>query len=188
MEPHFNKQFIKDLLTKNDIENAIRENLDNLISIIPEIKPMIGFDHKNPYHHLDVFEHTLLTLSLSPNNFDVRLILLLHDIGKPYSFTEGEVRHFKGHPIVSANMSRVILNRLGFDNDYINKICEIIQEHDNAMHKKYIMKNKEMSIIRFNVQICDALAHNPKMNEKRLSYIEEIKQKFKELEINPSLS
>lgn len=175
MQNQDNKQFIIDLLTSNDVVTTIRGNLDKLISIIPEIKDMIGFEHKNPHHHLDVFEHTLLALGLSPNNLDVRLILLLHDIGKPHSFTEGEIRHFKGHPEVSAKMSKEILTRLNFEPTYINKICRIISQHDNPMTKEYVVKNKDMAQLRFDVQTCDTLAHNPTMNQKRLTYIQEIK-------------
>jgi len=173
--------FIVELLSSNDIVTSIRENLDKLLLVIPELKDMIGFDHKNPHHHLDVFEHTLLALSLSPNNIDVRLVLLLHDIGKPHSFSEGEIRHFRGHPEVSAKMSKEILLRLGFDFTYVNKLCSIISQHDNPITKEYIEKNKDMAKLRLDVQICDTLAHNPTMIQKRLEYIEQIKKVLQEL-------
>ena len=54
---------------------------------------MIGFEHKHPHHHLDVWNHTLLALSYSPKDFDIRLVLLLHDIGKPHSYQDEEIRH-----------------------------------------------------------------------------------------------
>ena len=44
--------------------------------------------------------------------FDIRLCLLLHDIGKPFSYQGEEVRHFRNHAAVSANMSKIILKRL----------------------------------------------------------------------------
>lgn len=173
--------FIVNLLSSNDVVTSIRENLDKLLLIIPEIKDMIGFEHKNPHHHLNVFEHTLLALSLSPNNVDVRLILLLHDIGKPHSFSEGEIRHFRGHPEVSAKMSKEILTRLSFETTYVNKLCRIISQHDNPMTKEYIEKNQDMAKLRLDVQICDTLAHNPTMIQKRLAYIEEMKQILQQL-------
>lgn len=175
------QKFIVSLLTDNDVELSIRNNLDKLLSIIPELKDMIGFEHKNPHHHLDVFEHTLLALKLSPNNIDVRLILLLHDIGKPHSFTEGEIRHFRGHPEVSAKMSKKILTRLGFENTYVNKLTSIISQHDNPMTREYIEKHTDNARIRLDVQICDTLAHNPTMIQKRLVYIEEMKQILQQL-------
>ena len=76
---------------------------------------MIGFEHNHPHHHLDVWNHTLYALSLSENNFDIRLSLLLHDIGKPFSYQDDEIRHFHNHPYVSFIMSKSILSRLGFN-------------------------------------------------------------------------
>ena len=49
------------------------------------------------------------SLDLSEKDFLIRLVLLFHDIGKPHSYQEGEVRHFKNHAKVSANMSKKIL-------------------------------------------------------------------------------
>ena len=97
--------YLKEILSEDDVVTSINNNMDYLLYVIPEINNMIGFDHKHPHHHLDVWDHTLLALSLSKNDFDVRLVLLLHDIGKPFSYQEGEVRHFKNHPMVSAKMS-----------------------------------------------------------------------------------
>ena len=91
-----------------------------ILDLIPELKNTIGFEKKNPHHHLDVWNHTLLALSLSEKDFDIRLCLLLHDIGKPFSYQDEEVRHFHGHPEVSNKMSLEILNRLGYGEDFIN--------------------------------------------------------------------
>ena len=97
-----------EILMNKNVVLSIRNNLDELIKIIPEIKYMINFPHNHPHHHLDVFEHTLLALSFSNASFDERLCLLLHDIGKPFSYQDGVVRHFKGHPEVSAIIAFVI--------------------------------------------------------------------------------
>src|SRR5574344_2051507 len=86
---------LEEILTSDNVVDSIRSNLEYILKIIPELGDTIGFEHKHPHHHLDVFEHTLYALSLSENDYEIRLALLLHDIGKPHSFTEGEVRHFK---------------------------------------------------------------------------------------------
>ena len=104
---------LSDILLSDDVVFSIRYNISYLLDKIPEIKYMMGFDQKNPHHHLDVWNHTLLALSLSKKDFDVRLSLLLHDIGKPFSYTDGDVRHFDGHAKVSSLMSVDILKRLG---------------------------------------------------------------------------
>lgn len=177
-----NKEILKEILIGDDVIKNIRNNLQHLVAIMPEICDMIGFEHKHPHHHLDVWEHTLYALSLSPNDFDIRLALLLHDIGKPHSYQDNEVRHFKGHPELSAKISKLILERLGYEEDYITYICEIVNRHDTPLTIDDISKNMELSKVIFEVQKCDALAHNPAKNKKRIEYIETITKMFKEKE------
>ena len=106
---------LKDILLADDVIKSINDNMDYLLNIIPEIEYMIGFNQKNPNHHLDVWNHTLLALSLSKNDFDIRLSLLLHDIGKPFSYQDLIVRHFKNHQSISSIMANNILERLDYD-------------------------------------------------------------------------
>ena len=170
---------LKEILLVNDVVLSINNNLDILLDYIPEIRFMIGFDQKHPHHHLDVWNHTLLALSLSKKDYDVRLCLLLHDIGKPFSYQEGGVRHFKNHPKVSSEMSKVILKRLGYDDDYTNYICYLINNHDTPISNKQINDNYDLCVKLLEIQRCDALAHNPKKLDKRKKYISEIEKKLK---------
>lgn len=167
--------FLECILSANDVVESINENMDYLLKIIPELNGIIGFEHNHPQHHLDVWKHTLCALSMSPNDFDIRLTLLLHDIGKRYSYQDEEVRHFRGHPKVSAQMSEGILKRLGFNEEYIKNICYLIEFHDTRMTKEQIDSNYELCLKLYEVQRCDALAHNPDFLEKRKKYLEETK-------------
>ncbi len=183
MDMENEKEFLQNLLCCEDVVASIRDNLETLTDIIPEIDPMIRFKHCHPHHHLDVWEHTLLALSFSPNNFDIRLALLLHDIGKPSCFqNDYGIRHFKGHPEQSAFDTNYILKRLGYDKEYIKYIREIVFRHDTALTKEDISTNLELSKTLFEVQKCDALAHNPEKNEKRLKYIARITELINEME------
>ena len=164
---------LREILLADDVVQSINDNLDYLLEQIPQIKPMIGFDQKNPHHHLDVWGHTLLALSMSKKDFDIRLCLLLHDIGKPFSCQDGEIRHFKGHEIVSAKMANEILHKLGFENGYIKEMCHLIEIHDTPITADQVENDYETCLKLFDIQSCDALAHHPDKLEKRRQYLKE---------------
>lgn len=176
-----NQKILQEILNGDNVVEKIKNNLSVLIELIPEIAAMIGFAHKHPHHHLDVWEHTLCALSFSSNNFDVRLVLLLHDIGKPYSYQEGEVRHFKGHPKVSAKIAEDVLKRLGYETEYVTYICELISRHDTALTEEDIRRDMALSKRIFEVQKCDTMAHNPATNERRWEYLDEVMRVFQSL-------
>lgn len=171
---------IYDILMGDNVVSSIEENLGTLLMMIPELKKTMGFDQKNPHHHLDVWEHTMYALSLSIQDFDVRLVLLLHDISKPIcNQKDGETLRFRGHPKKSKEMANEILNRLGFNEDYTKKICYLIEKHDEKLTSKEIDMYPKLSVKRFEIQRCDALAHHPDKLEKRKQYITKISEKIK---------
>lgn len=176
------QEVIQNILLSDDVVLSINNNIGILLEIIPEIKDMIGFQHNHTHHHLDVWNHTLLALSISKPNFDIRLCLLLHDIGKPHSYQEGKIRHFKGHPLKSSIISKTILTRLGYDEEYINEMCYLIENHDNPITKEDIKNNYEISVKRFCIQYCDALAHHPDRLEKRIKYLKTVFEYIKQID------
>lgn len=176
------RDFLYNTLMGENVLSSINDNLDYLLELIPEIKSMIGFEQNHPHHHLDVWNHTLYALSMSPNDFYVRLTLLLHDIGKPYSCQDGEVRRFRGHAKVSAKIAYKILNRLNFDYEEIDKICYLIENHDLPIRDKEIINSKNIALTRFKIQCCDALAHHPASLQKRIEYLLIINEKINEKE------
>ena len=172
-------QMLYDILMSDDVSLSILKHEDELFEIIPELMYIKGFEHKHPHHHLDVYSHTILALSLSEKNFSVRLSLLLHDIGKPFSFTEYKnVRHFKNHPYFSSVIARKILKRLSYDDEFIEKICYLIKMHDSPITFYDVNSNYDLSYELYLVQRCDALAHNPKKLEKRIKYLDESQELF----------
>lgn len=172
------KEFLSKILESEDVVQSINDNLKELLSIIPELQYMIGFEHKHPHHHLDVWNHTLLALSKSENNFIIRLALLLHDVGKPFSFQDVEVRHFKGHAEVSSKIAFTILERLNYNQQFIEYICKLIANHDTPITDEQIESDRNYCTTLYKVQYCDALAHHPDKLEKRISYLKNMQPKI----------
>lgn len=160
-----------EILMVDDVVDSINSNIDVLFDMIPELEDIVGFPHNHPHHHLDVWNHTLLALSLSKRDFDTRVVLLLHDIGKPFSYQDDDVRHFHEHADVSSNMSVGILNRLGFNSEEVDELTYLIREHDTEITKEDIDTNIDLCLKRFGIQFCDALAHNPTKLKKRIEYL-----------------
>ena len=95
------KRKLEIILQGDNVATLLEDNLDDILMLIPEIKDMIGFNHKHPHHHLDVWQHTLEVIrQLDTKDIELNMAALLHDIGKPFSYQDGEVRHFHGHPEV----------------------------------------------------------------------------------------
>jgi poly(A) polymerase len=97
--------------------------------VIPEILPMRGVE-QGPWHHKDVFEHTMNVLERTPPEKALRWAALLHDIGKPVTktFRDNEV-HFYGHDMVGADMARRVLSRLKMDRQTVEKVIHLIGLH-----------------------------------------------------------
>lgn len=172
------KIMLEEILSGDNVVDSIKNNIDVLVELVPEIKFMFNFPHNHPHHHLDVWNHTLLSLSNSVDDFEVRLALLLHDIGKPFSYQDEEVRHFRGHPHVSSIMSRDILKRLDYDYIFIDRICYLVENHDNPISEIDVENDYDINYKRYLIQECDCLAHNPEKLTKRVKYLEKVKKYF----------
>lgn len=130
-----------------------------------------------------MWEHTIVALRKSKADLEIRLALLLHDIGKPHLYQEGEdgVRHFKGHPQKSAEMTQEILTRLGYTEKEIKDICYLVAHHDDIIDVNQVnLSNKELMEKLLHIQYCDAYAHAPEHIEKRIKKLDEIKLQIKE--------
>ena len=163
---------LEEILMSDDVASSIQNNMDYMLELIPEIRPCINFEHRHPHHHLDVWNHTLLAISKAPYDFEIRLVLLLHDIGKPFSYQDdGEIRHFHGHPLKSAEIASHILDRLGYDESFKDEVLKLIENHDTPMTESDVKADYDFSCKRFIVQECDSFAHKVDKLEKRIKYL-----------------
>ncbi len=121
-----------------------------MCAAIPELAVCRGFDQQSPYHAFDVYEHIARVLTVAgelsrfridggdpdqPPSPSLMWAALLHDIGKPATFTvDGNGRgHFYGHPEAGAKMARDIMRRLSISGDVIRDACLLIRYHDRPM-------------------------------------------------------
>ncbi len=102
-----------------------------LAQIFPEFLPSIGCDH-GPFHHLDVWDHTLAVVEkISRPSLALRLAALFHDVAKPETKTlepSGRPRFF-GHEIRGAEVAAEALDRLRFSKDLIEDVSHLVRHH-----------------------------------------------------------
>ena len=108
---------------------------DVIFLLIPELRDSKDFCQFNYHHALDVWQHSLLTLTSIPATEPLRLAALLHDVGKPscFHFDKYLVGHFYGHAKLSCAYAQRILRRLRYDNDTIDRVCTLIRCHDTPL-------------------------------------------------------
>jgi len=98
-------------------------------NLIPELEKLKGLQ-QGKCHNLDAFEHTLKILELTKPNLELRLSALLHDLGKPETFSKDETGiHFYEHEKIGSEISKKILKRLKFPQNLIKKVSYVIKNH-----------------------------------------------------------
>ncbi|MDR7857723.1 HD domain-containing protein [Tissierella sp.] len=183
------EEFFKILLTKKPSYGIrLLGDINVLAIILPELIEAIGFNQHNPNHDKDVYEHTLSVLDNTSAILHLRLAALLHDIGKPKTFTRDDngVGHFYGHDKLGANMAKDVLQRWKSSNELIEKVTILIDKHMSQHDdigekglKRLISKvGKEDIFILLELQKSDRLSSNMNANIEDLL---EREKKIKEI-------
>ena len=120
------------LLCGRGVGRILRAYPDILSEIIPEIRPMVGYDQKNHHHSYDLWEHTVRAVENIPPEADLRLAMLLHDTGKPLVRTVDEhgEAHYKGHQAASAEIAERAAEALRLDNATRDRVLLMVRYHD----------------------------------------------------------
>ena len=121
------------LLCGKNAAKILLEHREVFAVLIPELKPLFGFEQRHFRHHLDAFEHTAAVLESVPPIPVLRFAALLHDIAKPrcFSIDENGTGHFYGHAQMGAEMAEEILLRLKSDSETRKAVCELISRHED---------------------------------------------------------
>ncbi len=97
----------------------------------PEFRALVGVE-QGSFHHLDAWQHTLLTLrNAGSGDLTLSLACLLHDIAKPQTRTVDEQgrTHFYEHDRRGAAMAREILRRLRFSTAQTEAVALLVRNH-----------------------------------------------------------
>ncbi|MBQ9067568.1 MAG: HD domain-containing protein [Eggerthellaceae bacterium] len=141
-------------------------------ALLPELAPMRGFDQRSPYHVYDVYEHTAFVVEGVDPKPLLRWAALLHDCGKPGSFSVGEngQGHFYGHAKLSAHIAQKLLSRLKMSKTFSANVVKLVRYHD--VHRKPSKEGVKRMLAQLDenpnlfrdlcaLQRSDAFAHAP---------------------------
>ena len=165
----FRNELIKALMS-DDPHEEIYKIMDLIKKYIPEWIDTIEFNQHNKHHCYTVSDHILTSVECVLPDEITRLALFFHDIGKPRCFTMDEKKqgHFYGHEIISADMTREIMERLKFDEDTIERVYKLVRYHlfyrseiDENYVRKMMNRLGDDMIKFFKVIEADKIAHNP---------------------------
>ena len=121
-----------------------------LAEILPEIKRFQGVQQPPEYHpEGDVWIHTLMMLEgLRNPTATLALGVLLHDVGKPPTFTVRERIRFDGHVEVGVRMAEEICIRLRLSTRETERIMELVRHHMRFKDFPQMKRSTQLRFIR----------------------------------------
>jgi poly(A) polymerase len=107
------------------------DDLGLLEPILPELTAMKGVEQPPEFHpEGDVWVHTLLAMEQLENpSFTLALGTLLHDVGKPATFTVSDRIRFNQHESVGAEMAETICRRLKCSREETEAVSWLVKKH-----------------------------------------------------------
>lgn len=190
-------ELIKILMSDNPEYIKRLEEYGLLKYIIPELHLCFHTPQENPWHIYNVGDHTIEALKNTPKDYDIRLSILLHDIGKCFCKRIGPdgIAHFYGHPKISKEKASDIFDRLYFKQKDVKTVLNLIGLHDNRIEpkmksvRKFIIKYKpsnDFFLKLLKVQYADIKGQNPEKTQEsldKLNKVLEIYETYKKNEL-----
>ncbi len=159
--------------------------------LLPEVEGLKGVQQPPKFHpEGDVFTHTMLLIkNLKCADIILSFACLLHDVGKPSTYTKTDRIRFNGHDKAGARLAEQILKRLRFSNEEVRKIAYCIDNHMRIMNamkmreatlKKMFLKDTFETELKLHRLDCIA-SHND------LKIYKFLKRKYREFKKRPIL-
>lgn len=165
------------ILCGKNVNFILRRYKDVIAVLIPEIVSTFDFAQNTPHHNKTVWRHTTSAVAnIEPDNL-LRMVMLLHDIGKPLALRTDENGrdHFKGHNHFSAVLAKTALKRLKYPTKFIEDAVTLIEYHDVRFSDSKKQIKHVMNIIGIEnfkrlmkVQKADILAQSKYMQDAKL--------------------
>ncbi len=120
--------------------------------IIPEIELMKGVIQPPKFHpEGDVFTHTMIMLDMAQTTSTTLLLgILLHDIGKPFTFTIKDRIRFDNHDKKGVEIALKTCKNLRLSNEDTQKIVELIENHLKFINVENMRINKLKRFLRMD--------------------------------------
>lgn len=169
------------LVCGSNVNYILRRYKDVIAVFLPELVSTFDFEQNTPHHNKTVWRHTTAAVSNIEPDTLLRIVMLLHDVGKPLALrTDSNGRdHFKGHNHFSAVLARNALERLKYPTKFIEDAVTLIEYHDvrfsnNKRQIKHILnKIGEKNFINLiKVQKSDILAQSRYKREIKLNNLD----------------
>ncbi len=187
---------LKGILCGAGVQDILLAFPEVFCEFMPALAPLVGLEQHNPYHLYDVWTHTAHAVAAVRADEQLRLTMLLHDAGKPETFTRGEdgIGHFYGHPAASEKIARKILLVLKSDNATLDAVCTLIRYHDANLPttkpgmRRFIGKLGEEGMSRlFEVKAADMAAQSDFNRPVRLAALRAARELFEEVLEEPPI-
>ncbi len=124
-----NKLLVK--AAKPSIGFKLMQESGLLQHVLPELEATVGVEQPGPYHRWPVFEHTLEVIDAAPPRLLLRMAALCHDLGKPATkrIKDEGGASFYGHDALGTRITRGLLERLRYPNDFVDDVCLLVDRH-----------------------------------------------------------
>jgi poly(A) polymerase len=121
-----------------------------LRKVLPEVEAMGGVEQPPEFHpEGDVYIHTRLALRLLRRPSPVLALgTLLHDVGKPSTFSIQDRIRFDGHVEAGMSIAREICRRLRMSSDESEQVVALVQHHLRFMHVKEMRRSTLTRFLR----------------------------------------
>lgn len=158
--------------------------------VLPEFDKCMRQQQHHIHHCYTVGEHILHSMMNIEAERVLRYTMLFHDMAKPECLTTDPdgTEHFRGHDVVSAEMSHVIMKRLKFDNDTLHSVELLVRNHDLKVEESHKAVRRAMNIIGktqfmqlLKVKHADVLAQSDYMREEKLTHLNKLEMIYNEV-------